>query len=111
MRLSSPKAHLLLGLGRLQHRAGVVAAGYSLSTRAPLLPWLRMILRARAQAPETKLPSTPAAIICYKAILKWGFMNPFKPTAGKMPPELIGHDAIVEAFVDGMGNGPARCRL
>lgn len=32
-------------------------------------------------------------------------MNPFKPTAGKMPPELIGRDAIVEAFVDGMDNG------
>lgn len=33
-------------------------------------------------------------------------MNPFKPTAGKMPPELIGRDAIVEAFLDGMDNGP-----
>lgn len=39
-------------------------------------------------------------------MVKWGFMNPFKPTAGKMPPELIGRDAIVEAFVDGMDNGP-----
>lgn len=32
-------------------------------------------------------------------------MNPFKPTAGKMPPELIGRDAITEAFIDGMENG------
>lgn len=32
-------------------------------------------------------------------------MNPFKPTAGKMPPELIGRDAITEAFVDGIENG------
>lgn len=33
-------------------------------------------------------------------------MNPFKPTAGKTPPELIGRDAIIEAFVDGIENGP-----
>lgn len=33
-------------------------------------------------------------------------MNPFKPTAGKMPPELIGRDFVVESFVDGMENGP-----
>ena len=32
-------------------------------------------------------------------------LNPFKPTAGKMPPELIGRDYIVEAFVDGIENG------
>lgn len=32
--------------------------------------------------------------------------NPFKPTAGKMPPELIGRDGIVEEFRDGLENGP-----
>lgn len=33
-------------------------------------------------------------------------MNPFKPTAGKMPPELIGREAIVDSFLDGIENGP-----
>lgn len=33
-------------------------------------------------------------------------MNPFKPTAGKMPPELIGRDFVVESFTDGVENGP-----
>lgn len=33
-------------------------------------------------------------------------MNPFKPTAGKMPPELIGRDFIVSSFMDGLENGP-----
>lgn len=32
-------------------------------------------------------------------------MNPFKPTAGKMPPELIGRDSIIEDFIDGIENG------
>ncbi|MDO4290850.1 MAG: ATP-binding protein [Eggerthellaceae bacterium] len=33
-------------------------------------------------------------------------MNPFKPTAGKMPPELIGRDFVVEEFQEGLRNGP-----
>lgn len=33
-------------------------------------------------------------------------MNPFKPTAGKMPPELIGRDFVIESFIDGIENGP-----
>lgn len=32
--------------------------------------------------------------------------NPFKPTAGKMPPELIGRDQAIEEFRDGLANGP-----
>lgn len=32
--------------------------------------------------------------------------NPFKPTAGKTPPEIIGRDGIVDDFVDGLENGP-----
>lgn len=31
--------------------------------------------------------------------------NPFKPTAGKMPPMLIGRDAVIDEFVDGLQNG------
>lgn len=33
-------------------------------------------------------------------------MNPFKPTAGKMPPELIGRNGIIESFREGIENGP-----
>ena len=32
--------------------------------------------------------------------------NPFKPTAGKMPPELIGRDEVVDEFYEGLLNGP-----
>lgn len=32
--------------------------------------------------------------------------NPFKPTAGKNPPELIGRDDIISEFTDGLDNGP-----
>lgn len=32
--------------------------------------------------------------------------NPFKPTAGMNPPELIGRDAILDDFVDAIENGP-----
>lgn len=32
--------------------------------------------------------------------------NPFKPTAGKMPPELIGRDNAIDEFRDGLANGP-----
>ena len=32
--------------------------------------------------------------------------NPFKPTAGKNPPALIGRDAVVEEFLEGVENGP-----
>lgn len=32
--------------------------------------------------------------------------NPFKPIAGKTPPELIGRNEIVEEFSDGLTNGP-----
>lgn len=32
--------------------------------------------------------------------------NPFKPTAGKMPPVLIGRNSIVEEFEDALENGP-----
>lgn len=31
--------------------------------------------------------------------------NPFKPTAGKMPPILIGRQAIIDDFADGLANG------
>lgn len=31
--------------------------------------------------------------------------NPFKPTAGKMPPILIGRESIVNDFTDGLENG------
>lgn len=33
-------------------------------------------------------------------------MNPFKPTAGKNPPMLIGRDHVLEAFAEGIENGP-----
>ncbi|HIW75817.1 MULTISPECIES: ATP-binding protein [Gordonibacter] len=37
---------------------------------------------------------------------KQPLQNPFKPTAGKMPPELIGRDQVIEEFRDGLANGP-----
>lgn len=33
-------------------------------------------------------------------------MNPFKPTAGKNPPELIGRAYVIDQFVEGIENGP-----
>lgn len=41
-------------------------------------------------------------------------MNPFKPTAGKMPPVLIGRQAIIDVFSEGLENGagaPGRLML
>lgn len=32
--------------------------------------------------------------------------NPFKPTAGKNPPALIGRDEVIDEFVEGVENGP-----
>ena len=32
--------------------------------------------------------------------------NPFKPTAGKNPPVLIGRDVVIAEFVEGIENGP-----
>lgn len=32
--------------------------------------------------------------------------NPFKPTAGMNPPELIGRDSILDDFADALDNGP-----
>ena len=40
--------------------------------------------------------------------------NPFKPTAGKMPPILIGRQSVVDDFTDGLRNGagaPGRLML
>jgi hypothetical protein len=31
--------------------------------------------------------------------------NPFKPTAGKMPPQLLGRERIIQEFTDGLNNG------
>lgn len=31
--------------------------------------------------------------------------NPFKPTAGRTPPELIGRDDVINDFIDGINNG------
>ena len=31
--------------------------------------------------------------------------NPFKPTAGKRPPVLIGREAVIEDFAEGLDNG------
>jgi hypothetical protein len=31
--------------------------------------------------------------------------NPFKPTAGKMPPQLLGRERIIQEFIDGLNNG------
>lgn len=41
-------------------------------------------------------------------------MNPFKPTAGKMPPILIGRESAIEEFTEGLDNGagaPGRLML
>ncbi len=41
-------------------------------------------------------------------------MNPFKPTAGKMPPVLIGRQPVIDDFVEGLENGagaPGRLML
>ncbi|PWG59320.1 ATP-binding protein [Bifidobacterium catulorum] len=32
--------------------------------------------------------------------------NPFKPTAGRMPPLLVGRDGIIDDFVEGLDDGP-----
>ena len=31
--------------------------------------------------------------------------NPFKPTAGKRPPILIGRESVIEDFEEGLDNG------
>lgn len=33
------------------------------------------------------------------------YRNPFKPTAGKMPPVLVGRDKVINDFIEGMENG------
>ena len=33
-------------------------------------------------------------------------VNPFKPTAGMNPPELIGRDEILDDFTEALENGP-----
>ena len=33
------------------------------------------------------------------------YQNPFKPTAGKMPPVLVGRDKVVNDFIEGLENG------
>lgn len=41
-------------------------------------------------------------------------INPFKPTAGKMPPILIGRQSVVDDFIEGLDNGagaPGRLML
>ena len=41
-------------------------------------------------------------------------INPFKPTAGKMPPILIGRQSIIEDFSEALTNGvgaPGRIML
>ena len=40
--------------------------------------------------------------------------NPFKPTAGKRPPMLIGRESVIEDFEEGLDNGagaPGRLML
>ena len=40
--------------------------------------------------------------------------NPFKPTAGKRPPILIGRESVIEDFEEGLANGagaPGRLML
>lgn len=32
--------------------------------------------------------------------------NPFKPTAGKTPPTIIGREDVLEEFSEGLTNGP-----
>ena len=34
--------------------------------------------------------------------------NPFKPTAGKRPPMLIGRESVIEDFEEGLDNAAAR---
>lgn len=34
--------------------------------------------------------------------------NPFKPTAGKRPPILIGRESVIEDFEEGLDNGAGR---
>ncbi len=33
------------------------------------------------------------------------YRNPFKPTAGKMPPVLVGRDKVINDFIEGLENG------
>lgn len=33
------------------------------------------------------------------------YRNPFKPTAGKMPPVLVGREKVIDDFVEGLANG------
>ena len=33
-------------------------------------------------------------------------VNPFKPTAGMNPPELIGRDTVLDDFAEALENGP-----
>ena len=33
------------------------------------------------------------------------YKNPFKPTAGKMPPVLVGRETVIDDFIEGMANG------
>ena len=35
-------------------------------------------------------------------------VNPFKPTAGRMPPMLIGRNDIIEDFEEGLDNGSGK---
>lgn len=41
-------------------------------------------------------------------------VNPFKPTAGKMPPALVGRQSVIDDFIEGLENGagaPGRLML
>ena len=33
------------------------------------------------------------------------YQNPFKPTAGKMPPVLVGREKVTDDFLEGLANG------
>ena len=33
------------------------------------------------------------------------YQNPFKPTAGKMPPVLVGREKVMDDFLEGLANG------
>lgn len=37
-------------------------------------------------------------------------VNPFKPTAGMNPPELIGRDTVLDDFAEALENGPGAPR-
>ncbi len=40
------------------------------------------------------------------------YQNPFKPTAGKMPPVLVGREKVTDDFLEGLANGEKlRARL